>query len=74
MVDHLDGALRAMVREDRLSRRMLAAAFLDFMREAVNGGVSTRMVMSPSGVVYVAASPRDEGREHRRRELALRCL
>lgn len=75
MVDHLDGALRAMAREDRLSRRMLATAFLEFMREAETGAVSARMVPSPSGVVYVfLASARDEDRAHRQRELALRCL
>ena len=81
-LDHLDGALRTMAREDRLSRRILGSAFLSFMREAATGRVNSRMLTSPSGVVYVflASDRAADGetnrldREARRRELALRCF
>ena len=73
--DNLEEGLRAMALENRFSRRILAAGFNEFMREAAAKKVRARIMPSLSNVHYVfLASSRDEDREHRRRELTLRCF
>ena len=74
-LDALDGALGVMAREDRFARRILAQGFNEFMRDAARGRTRARVMPSPSGVRYVfLASGREEDRQDRRRELALRCF
>jgi hypothetical protein len=73
--DTLDGALGFMARETRFSRRTLVQGFNEFMRDAANKRTRARVMPSLSDVRYVfLASARDEDREDRRRELALRCF
>jgi hypothetical protein len=74
VLDTLDGALGYMARETRFARRALAQGFNEFMRDASNKRTRARMMPSLSGVRYVfLASAREEDREDRRKELALRC-
>jgi hypothetical protein len=74
VLDTLDGALGFMARETRFSRRALAQGFNEFMRDAPNKRTRARMMPSLSDVRYVfLASTREEDREGRRKELALRC-
>lgn len=73
-VEEVDGIMRVMAREHRFARRMLATAFLEFMDLARSEKTRSRIVRSPSGVVYVfLAASRTLDREHRRAELAARC-
>jgi hypothetical protein len=68
--------MRVMARENRFNRRILGKAFTSFYDRAskLDGGLS-RMVPSPSGVVYVfLAMAREVPREQRTKELALRCF
>ncbi|VTR93428.1 Uncharacterized protein OS=Smithella sp. SCADC GN=ER57_12580 PE=4 SV=1 [Gemmata massiliana] len=46
-------ALRAMARENRLSRRMLAGAMRDFVEQAMNSPLRSRTICGDSGVIYV---------------------
>jgi hypothetical protein len=74
-LDSIDGVLRVMARETRFSRRLLAAGFNEFMRDAAALKTSARIMQSPSEVRYVfLACARDSDREDRRRELELRCF
>lgn len=73
--DNLEEVLRAMAREGRFNRRVLAQSFNEFMREAAKGAVRARIVPSPSSARYVfLATNREEDREIRRQELTLRCF
>jgi SEC-C motif len=73
--DNLEAALRAMARENRFNRRILAQSFNEFMREAAASKIRARISPSLSNVRYVfLASARDEDREARRKELLLRCF
>ncbi len=73
--DTLEVALRVMARENRFNRRILAQSFNEFMREAANSRVRSRISPSPSNVRYVfLAGARDEDRDARRKELSLRCF
>ena len=66
--------VRVMARESRFDRRVLGKAFREFMKLSRKQKWS-RIVPSPSGIVYVfLASPRDEDRDYRRKELTLRCF
>lgn len=68
-------ALRAMARENRISRRMLAGALLEFHEAASQRKTRSRMCKSLSGIVYVFLNSRpDRPREGRTAELSLRCL
>ena len=74
-------AIRVMARESRFHRRVLGKAFKEFMDLAATktdlGGktLASRIVPSPSGVVYVfLAKPHGTAREQRKQELALRCI
>jgi hypothetical protein len=71
-------ALRVMARESRFARRVLAEAFVEFLMLARAGKVRSRLVPSPSGILYVFlgrdAGQSHEGREERASELQLRCL
>jgi len=74
-VDSIDGVLRIMALETRFCRRMLAAAFNEFMSAAAAQKTRARTMRSPSNVQYVfLACEHDTDREDRRRELALRCF
>jgi hypothetical protein len=62
-----------MAREDRLARRCLAKSFLEFIQRS--NEIESRMVISPSGIVYVfLAKPRGTDRQSRCSELLLRCF
>lgn len=75
LLDEREAILRVMAREDRFARRMLASAFNEFMRHAAAGKTRARITRSPNGAVYVfLAGARDEDRDHRSRELQLRCF
>ena len=64
-----------MARENRFNRRILAQSFNEFMREAANSRVRSRISPSPSNVHYVfLAGARHEDRDARRKELSLRCF
>ena len=49
----MERALRAMAREHRLSRRMLASAMRDFVEQAMNSPLRSRTLCGDSGVIYV---------------------
>jgi len=67
--------VRTMARETRFARRMLSDTFLEFLNLARQGTHRSRMVGSPSGVVYVfLARPASTNRETRIAELATRCF
>jgi hypothetical protein len=67
--------LRVMVRENRLSRRMLSRSLLDFRERARRGEASARLTPALSGVTYVFYNPRvSDEREARTHKLALRCV
>lgn len=73
--DTLEAALRVMARENRFNRRILAQSFNEFMREAANSRVRSRISPSPSNMCYVfLAGARDEDRDARRKELSIRCF
>lgn len=74
-LDSIEGVLRIMARETRFCRRLLAAGFNEFMRDAAAEKVKARIMPSLSDVRYMfLACSRDTDREDRRRELALRCF
>ncbi len=67
-------ALRVMAQEDRFSRRLLGAAFKEFIDDSKSTELA-RMLKSPSGIVYVfLAMAHGTMREHRARTLANRCF
>lgn len=73
--DQAEESLRIMARENRFFRRILADDFNDFMAAAAKKEIRARKAQSPSGVLYVLlAAGHDEPREHRKRELYLRCV
>lgn len=66
---------RVMAQEDRVCRRILSKAFMEFMELASQQEVRSRVVPSPSGILYVLlACPHGEDREYRVAELAERCF
>jgi len=67
--------VRTMARESRFARRILADAFLEFLRLASEGKLRSRMIPSPSGVLYVfLACPPAFDRKARIAELMGRCF
>lgn len=65
--------LRAMAKESRFARRVLAKAFKEFLDQSHQAG--SRMLISPSGVVYVfVATPHGTNRRFRSAELGNRCF
>jgi len=71
----VEQAIRTMAREDRFCRRMLGQAFVDFIQTCAQKKLRSRVIESESGVVYVfLVQPRGSPREHRKRELTLRCF
>ena len=73
--DTLEAVLRVMACENRFNRRVLAQSFNEFIREAANSRVRSRIFPSPSEVHYVfLAGARDEDRDARRKELAQQCF
>jgi hypothetical protein len=75
----LEKVARTMARETRFNRRLLGSSLSDFMRRSdprtpQQERVRSRMVPSPSGVVYVLLTrPHGYERELRAKELWLRC-
>jgi hypothetical protein len=69
-------ALRAIARESRFSRMMLADSFLDFIGFYALPKARARLEQSPSGTTYVffLDDHRENNRDQRLRELRLRCL
>lgn len=68
-------AIREMARETRFERRILGSAFLEFLKLSSQKKVRSRMVTSPSGILYVfLAAPFDEDRQFRAAELGARCF
>lgn len=66
---------RVMAQEDRVCRRILGKKFIEFMELASQQKVRSRVVPSPSGILYVLlACPHGEDREYRVAELAERCF
>ncbi len=69
--DH-ERVVRVMAAENRLSRRILSAACLEWLAKRQPGA---RTVRSPSGVTYVFGTyPPDWTREHRIAEIGARCF
>lgn len=67
--------LRMMAREDRFKRRIIGKSLVEFIDRSSRNIVRSRMVPSPSGVLYVlVAHPHDIAREYRRAELGMRCF
>lgn len=67
--------LRTMAREDRFSRRILGKSFAEFILLSSQNKVRSRMLRSPSGIVYVLlALPHMIERKYRRAELGVRCF
>jgi hypothetical protein len=74
-LSEVERATRFMAREDRFCRRLLGGAFWEFYQLAAERKVRSRMVPSPSGVLYVfLATGHDEDRESRVGELGLRSF
>jgi len=70
--DEHELVVRTLASENRFCRRMLSAAFLDWLQKRQRG---TRNVASPSGVGYVFGTyPRDYERRHRYADLEMRCF
>jgi hypothetical protein len=64
-----------MALENRFSRRILGKAFKEFMDLARKNKVRSRMLVSPSGIVYVfLATPHGTDRRYRAAELGNRCF
>lgn len=64
--------VRVMARESRFNRRVLAKSFLEFRRD---GSIRSRIMPSPSGVLYVfLLRPREHDRVARRKELLARMF
>jgi hypothetical protein len=73
--DNGEVILRIMAREDRFSRRILGKSFAEFIFLSSENKVRSRMLRSPSGVMYVLlALPHTIDREYRRAELRSRCF
>ncbi|MEE9123406.1 MAG: NERD domain-containing protein [candidate division NC10 bacterium] len=67
--------VRTMARENRFARRMLSDSFLEFLGLAIQGTHRSRIVQSPSGIVYVLlARPGTDDRKQRVAELMVRCF
>ncbi len=68
-------ALRQMAKESRFERRLLAHAFMDAFSSTVNSQITTRITVSDSGIVYLFQFyPLDVNRDHRTKELTIRCF
>lgn len=66
---------RTMAREDRFGRRILGKSFKEFIDLSRQNKVRSRMLPSPSGVLYVfLALPHGEDRKFRIAELGNRCF
>jgi hypothetical protein len=73
--DDGEAILRTMAREDRFSRRILGKSFAEFMLLSSQNKVRSRMLRSPSGIIYVLlALPHTIDRKYRRAELGVRCF
>ncbi|HEB36379.1 MAG TPA: NERD domain-containing protein [Candidatus Aminicenantes bacterium] len=67
--------LRIMAREERFSRRILGKLFAEFIHLSSENKVRSRMLRSPSGIIYVLlALPHTVDRKYRCAELGSRCF
>jgi hypothetical protein len=75
VLSELERALRAMARENRFGRRVLGQGLREFLEKAVAGGLRSRVLVGPSGVIYVLVrfEENDDAR-YRRAELGNRCF
>jgi len=72
-LNQTERALRILAKENRFSRRILGKAFKNFLESSKK--VESRMVKSPSGIVYVfLALPHGEDRKFRIASLGNRCF
>jgi len=72
-LNQTERALRILAKENRFSRRILGKAFNNFLESSKK--IESRMVKSPSGVVYVfLALPHGEDREFRKATLGNLCF
>jgi hypothetical protein len=68
-------ALRIMARENRFARRIMGRAFKEFIDLSRQNKVRSRMLVSPSGIVYVClAIPHGQERHFRVAELRNQCF
>jgi len=74
--ENAERAVRLMSKESRFQRRLFGGAFKEFLELSSTPNASrSRMLVSPSGVVYVfLLCAVDEDREFRAKELMLRCF
>jgi hypothetical protein len=68
-------ALRVMAREDRFSRRFLGRGVREFLLQATTGGLRSRLLNGPSGIIYVIVSfASEEDSASRIAEVGNRCF
>jgi hypothetical protein len=72
----LEYSLRVMSKENRFARRILSSSFLEFIGFYGEPKAVSRIIESPSGVIYVflLREHDEKNRENRMRELQLRCF
>ncbi len=71
----LELALRAMARETRFARRILGRGVREFLEQAKDGKLRSRILNGPSGVIYVLMFfPAGEDPKFRIAELCNRCF
>lgn len=74
-LNQLEQALRAMARENRFARRVLGQAVREFLNGANAKKLRSRILLGPSGVIYVLVYfTAVDAIENRTPELALRCV
>ena len=74
-LSELERALRAMARENRFGRRVLGQGLREFLEKAVAGQLRSRVLVGPSGVIYVLVRFQGaDDAQYRRAELGNRCF
>ncbi len=74
-LNEVEEVTRVIARENRFCRRILSKSFTEFYDLASKNVVRSRVVPSPSGILYVfLACPHGEDRKYRISELGLRCF
>ena len=74
-LNDIELALRAMARENRFARRLLGRGVREFLRQATDGKLRSRLLRGPGGVIYVFVFfQSDENAAFRAAEVANRCF
>ena len=74
-LSEVERALRVMVCENRFGRRVLGQALREFLEKAVAGQLRSRVLVGPSGVIYVLVRfHKNDDPNYRRAELGNRCF